>query len=206
MSFFENVITGIEKLGGGTFGKDGIMEIHLNQDACFFLDDLDNFSGLLTPKNNFTKIFNYSDHVQLVYTGTIGLSFKKTNDNSIGDRVNPEFINALKKSSLAYINILLTANWKQSTAKTRKIVLKSLKKQDDPNIICVENLFKNMGNTYTIISQIKKAREDIDIEIEGTTSGNVFLVGEDKNIADFCTALNEELTLIKEKVEMTEDI
>ena len=82
MSFFGNVISGIDELGKGTFDNYGKMEIDLNQDACFFLHNLDNFSGLLTQKNNFTRKFLDFPSVQLVYTATIGLYLEKTNKNS----------------------------------------------------------------------------------------------------------------------------
>lgn len=201
MSFFRNVIDGIDKLGTETFDHQGKIDVNLHKDACFFLVDLDNFNGLLTPKNNFERIYG-NGFVNLLYDAVNGLSLKKTNMNSIDNRVSSSFLNALKKSILVYLKIILDANWNECVDKKmrRGAFRNSGQTLKDPEIKCLESKFDGMGDIYCVLKQFKEGRKDIDISINGTIYKDIFLIGKEENITKFRMALNDEYVEIQNKL------
>lgn len=94
MMFYNKISQAIDSIGNRKF-VDGKIDVELNDDANFFLMELDRFKCSLVPHRLFERIY-IEDRAAvlgpdrgLMAAGVTGLSLKQTDFTSIGDEVNP---------------------------------------------------------------------------------------------------------------------
>ncbi len=154
MTYFNTISHAIELIGNETF-KNNEISIKLDNDASFFLNELDNRDWFSKPQINFDRIYDQS--------GVVGLKFKKTQFNSIGDQVNPEFLQTLKKASLAYLTAL-ASNWRVSTNEeinhVQEFEMQVSDRESDPQDRGITRekieLNDNMGPVHCILAGINR--------------------------------------------------
>ncbi len=159
MTYFNTISHAIDRIGNETFKNDEI-SIHLPGDACFFLRELDGRDWFTNPGIGFRNIIDPTRHIPgLCSTGVIGLKFKKTDLNSTDDQVKPEFLETLKKASLAYLTAL-ASDWKVCTNQEVNMTKNSNRNypQDTKGIVRKgpESEYK-MGAVHCILYEIAKA-------------------------------------------------
>lgn len=175
MSFIENLFTYVETLGTKQFKNDEIC-IEVNENTRVFFANL--------RPNEFTS-FNFATR-----RSWGGLKIIKTDYNSLNDSVNPQFLNALKKSVKQYWNILAAAEWKECTKEESEIPKKIYIIGQIPECLFYIHKFENMGDVHSILSRITMTN-NFKILVMGTSSG-ILIGGKEKNLTSFFNFLKEE--------------
>jgi len=197
--FCNNIYQEINSIGSRKFENDKLY-IELNHNANFFLMELDSFANSLIPGNLFDHIYIekraiiLGPHRGLSDLRVKGLRLKKTEFNSIGNEVKPEFLLALKKSTRAYLTAL-ASNWEVCT---------DTDQLDDACFVIVENKFEGMGAPHCILEKIAENRGfENKIKVLGDTP-DTFISGRWGDLKHFSHILKEEAMGEKEPPSLTQ--
>lgn len=184
--FFSNICQAINLIGNEKF-IDNAINIELNDDANFFLYELDYFENSSIPRNHFTLIYEEGlKPTGLLARGVKGLSISKTEYNSCGDNVSPEFILGLKKATHTYL-VVLASNWELDCK------FYDTEQLNYNHKVEIKNQLDRGGAQHYILHCIaSNSGLEKKISIKVFSNGKTIIKGEWKCVKHFLSILSEE--------------
>lgn len=201
---FNGISKYIDLIKSQTFINDEL-SIKLPSDVGFFLYEVSQWHARVNNDNNtraifdktFSRIQEFPNESSPLYgfsglcSGHItGLKIKKTLFNSDENQVNPEFIQALKKTVESYL-VILGSNWEECSTEDYEMLRRNqiLMVDENSGIKAIKNKFDKLGPTHCILGDI--ARENGLIrKIEILFGGDVIL-GQENDLKNFLIVLRE---------------
>lgn len=185
--FASKIYQSIDLIGTEKFVNNSIT-IKLPTEACFFLQEF--------TKRVFEPVYNVDERRQLkeagmgglLFCGVDGLSMKQTENNSLEDRVHPDFLADLKKITQTVL-IQLTSGWVKCEGE-KYFYSEYYNWPKDFKII--KSPYRD-GPTHCILDDMISVRDSLKgrIKISGTNVGD-YVGGESKDLIKFLRMLRDE--------------
>lgn len=160
--FINEVFNAIDLFEGKNFNESKRVSIPVKSDLSFYIcKTLNNAYNLLFDSPGTFKVVNLKNKSD-------GISLKKfKHQNCIGDKVNPKFLDALRKSTLCYFKYL-ASNWKVASSKNTKSFIDECKEyfncSDKELIVLVKEQEKRMRGDNEVYRDIAKMQGYLDYE------------------------------------------